>query len=330
MVLAVVVGVIAVLFLAFANGANDISKTIATLVGSKLTTWKKALLFGAAFNTLGALFGYLLGKKLANLFAKIVIDGSTVSDLFAVSAIIGAVIWVIFATRLNMPVSTTHSITGAIVFLTVFALGWERLSQGIVVKKIILPLLIAPLVSFLLAYLFFWLYNGRHTETGIFGVDKLHWVSAGLSSFARGVQDGPKIVALAVICFLAKEVNVNYEFSPLYWMYIGVALTMGLGCLLWGLRVTKTLAYKITHIDHADGFVANAVTGVLVILGGWFGWPMSTTHVSSGAIIGIGTKKNVRKVKWKTVWEMILAWIVTLPASGAFAIVVYYGLNGLF
>jgi len=329
MILAVIVGVISVLFLAFANGANDISKTIATLVGSRLASYRKAVMFGAAFNTLGALFAYIIAKKLANIFAKIIVDGANVSEVFAISAVIGALLWVVFATRLNMPVSTTHSITGAIVGLTIYVLGVEQLAQGVVVKKIIIPLLLAPFASFAIAYFFFWLYNGRHKENGLFSVDKLHWVSAGLSSFARGVQDGPKIVALAVICFLAKEVNVNYEFSPLYWIYLGVAIVMGLGCLLWGLRVTKTLAYKVTRIDHADGFVANAVTGVLVIFGGWFGWPMSTTHVSSGAIIGIGCKKDFKKVKWKTVREMILAWIITLPVSGVLAIVVYFGLQGV-
>ena len=141
-------------------------------------------------------------------------------------------------------------------------------------------------------------------------VDTLHWLSAGATSFFRGLNDTPKILALGV----AAALSVGVTRLPLYGF---VALAMGVGSVIAGFRVTRTLAEKVTRITPANGFAANVVTSLLVGAASRFALPVSTTHVSSGAIIGVGLRE--RDVRWKIVTEMLLAWVVTLPVSALLA-----------
>ena len=138
---------------------------------------------------------------------------------------------------------------------------------------------------------------------------------------ARGLNDTPKIVALGVAFYLITTGNPKYQ-TP-FWLFALVALGMGLGSFVGGLKVTKTLAEKVTKMDHTEGFSANVVTAFLVAYASNLGLPVSTTHVSSAAIIGIGVRRGVKSVRWKVVRDMALAWVVTLPAAGLLGIVAY-------
>ena len=158
------------------------------------------------------------------------------------------------------------------------------------------------------------------------GLDSVHWVSSGLVSFARGTNDAPKIVAMLLL-----GGSTAAWPSPLVQMgaFGGVAIAMGLGSYFGGLRVTEVLAEKVTPMDHSEGLSANLTTSTLVLTSGWFGLPVSTTHVSTSAIIGIGLLKDLKAVRWSTVRDMLLAWIVTIPASGLLASLAYVVLTTL-
>jgi PiT family inorganic phosphate transporter len=139
-------------------------------------------------------------------------------------------------------------------------------------------------------------------------MDGLHWSSSALTSFARGLNDGPKIVALGVVA--ASGLGLSGAG-----FYAAVALGIGAGSLVAGFRVTETLAMRVTRMSPPEGFAANAVTTLLVGLASWAALPVSTTHVSSGAIVGIGLRRDARGVHWHTVRKILLAWLVTLPAA---------------
>jgi PiT family inorganic phosphate transporter len=150
-------------------------------------------------------------------------------------------------------------------------------------------------------------------------IDTLHWISSGATSFFRGLNDAPKVLALGI----GAAATIGVSAAPAYFL---VAVAIGAGSLIAGFRVTRTLAEKITPITPSDGFAANLVTSLLVGMASKFALPVSTTHVSSGAIIGVGISHGGRDVRWRTVGEMLLAWVVTLPvsaliAAAAFAIV---------
>jgi PiT family inorganic phosphate transporter len=365
------------LALAFANGTNDVSKAIATLVGSGITNYRTAIVWGTVWTVFGACASGLIASAMVKTFSSGLIAPSTATPpTLALAVLTGAMIWVLIASRTGLPVSTTHALTGAIVGAGLAALAWDELIWSAIAKKIALPLLLSPPLALTISVLLHFALRtvaarwegtclcllpasralvtidakGRtrtlFQTTGLgqpvvavpsqcdraglsgitLGVDSVHWISSGLASFARGVNDAPKIAAMVLLgSVVAAWPSVQFQVST----FVGVALAMGLGSYLGGLRVTEVLAEKVTTMDHAEGLSANLTTSSLVLVSATMGLPVSTTHVSGSAIIGIGLLKGVTAVRWRTVRDMVLAWIVTLPAAGILAWLAYFLLNRL-
>lgn len=367
-----------VLALAYANGTNDVSKAIATLVGSGVTNYRAAILWGTFWTMVGAGAAALVAGAMVKTFSQgLVQAGTSIPPTVAMAVLAGAMAWVLFASHTGLPVSTTHALTGAIVGAGLAAFAGEALLWPAVIKKIALPLLFSPLLSLTVSWFLYplmrWLsarWEGtclcvipashalvtvdaqgntrtlfqattlarpvmtipsQCDRTGlqglVVGLDTVHWLSSGLASFARGSNDAPKIVAMLLLGnATATWPSSSFQLTA----FGGVALAMGLGSYIGGLRVTKVLAENVTKLDHAQGLSANLATSSLVLLSGTLGLPVSTTHVSSSAIIGIGLRKGVGAVGWSTVREMVLAWIVTLPATALLAFLSYWILSTAF
>jgi PiT family inorganic phosphate transporter len=364
-----------ILALAFANGTNDVSKAIATLVGSGVTNYRTAILWGTAWTVLGAAASAFIATAMIGTFSRgLVQPGTTTSPSLALSVLIGAMIWVLFASRTGLPVSTTHALTGSIVGVGLTAFGVDGLIWQAIVGKIALPLLLSPALALTVSLLIHpairavagrWegtclclMPNARALVTvdaqgstrtlfqasgfgqpiadvpaqcdraglqGLtIGLDSIHWLSSGLASFARGTNDTPKIVAM----LLLGNTVASWPSSQLQIVtFTLAALAMGVGSLLGGLRVTEVLAEKVTRMDHVEGLSANLTTSSLVLISAVMGLPVSTTHVSGSAIIGIGLLKGLHAIRWTTVRDMVLAWIVTLPAAGLLACFAYFALS---
>jgi PiT family inorganic phosphate transporter len=349
--------------LAWANGANDVSKGIATLVGSGVTGYRQATMWGALWTAAGAAVAAVAtGAMLATFGSGLL--GTSVSPTLAAGlpAIAGAAGWVLFATRTGLPVSTTHAIVGAVVGSAVAAYGLGGIAWSSLVSRVALPLALTPLVALALGRLtsrvmcasnpsaaghvdclclaadvqllpapakvsssvhhlvmapMFSVATGS-TETCAttspralhITADHLHWLSSGAVSFARGLNDAPKIVALALA---AAALTPQATDLPIAALFAIVTVAMVAGSVAGGRRVTRLLAEDVTPMNHREGLAANGVTTLLVTTGAVFGLPMSTTHVSSGSIVGVGTARD--SVAWGTVRGMALAWVVTLPAA---------------
>ena len=362
--------------IAYFNGANDVSKGIATLVGSGLTNYRRAILWGTICTGLGGLAGALLAGAMVQTFGKgLLASGIAPSFPAALATILGAVAWVAIATRTGMPVSTPHAIVGSLAGVATFAYGANGVNWIALTKKVALPLLLSPLAALLLTLLLIRVLRAaqqryateadclcavcettsipsavasdgtalavstlpaihiavapaevcateKSASAGI-TVGHLHWVTSGATSFARGMNDAPKMVAIVLAAAL---LGGNFHISSL--AFVIVSLGMMMGSWLAGKRVTAVLAERVTPMDHWEGFLANAVTAALVTPGAALGLPMSTTHVSSGAILGIGLQ-NKGHLNWRTVKEMLLAWMVTLPLASLLGILAYLLLRSL-
>jgi inorganic phosphate transporter, PiT family len=357
--------------LAFANGANDVSKAIATLVGSGVTDYRSAIAWGTVWTVIGAAVAAFVARAMVNTFSHGLVQSGTIIEPAATLAVLtGAMAWVLFASRTGLPVSTTHALTGAIVGTGFVAFAGEGLIWSAIGGKIALPLLLSPFLALIVsltvhpavrllaarwegacvcvmpasrALVSIDAHGGTRTlfQTTSFGspvmavpsqcdraglqglvvgLDTIHWISSGLASFARGTNDAPKIVAMLL---LGSATAAWPSASSQLAAFGGVALAMGLGSYFGGLRVTEVLAEKVTRMDHAEGLSANLTTSLLVLVSGTLGLPVSTTHVSSSAIIGIGLLKGLNSVRWTTVRGMVLAWVVTLPASALLACITY-------
>jgi PiT family inorganic phosphate transporter len=357
--------------LAFANGANDVSKAIATLVGSGVTNYRSAIAWGTVWTVAGAALAAVVASAMIKTFAHGLVQAGTIIEPAVTLAVLtGAMAWVLFAARTGLPVSTTHALTGAIVGTGLVAFAGEGLLWSAIGKKIALPLLVSPFLALTISLLIHpavralarkWegaclcvmpasralvtvdSQGGTRTlfqassigspvmavpsqcdraglQGLVVGLDTIHWISSGLASFARGTNDAPKIVAMLLLGSATAAWSSN---SSQLAAFGGVALAMGLGSYLGGRRVTEVLAEKVTRMNHMEGLSANLTTSGLVLAAGTLGLPVSTTHVSSSAIIGIGLLKGLSNVRWTTVRDMVLAWVVTIPASGLLASIAY-------
>ncbi len=329
--------VFATCFLAYSNGANDHFKGVASLFGSKTTSYRTALAWATVTTFAGSICSIFLAQALLSKFSgKDLVPGQIVeSEYFLLAVAVGAGVTVIIATLAGFPVSTTHGLTGAIIGSGLVAVGTD-VNVSALGKGFLLPLLLSPFLAVVLAaplYLFFrflrlrfgitkeWcvcaggreevipipqagsvmtlqavappgldVFVGQQSQcteryAGQFlGInsqkvmDTAHFTSAGVVSFARGLNDTPKIAALLLV---VKGFDIQ-------WGLVTIAVAIALGGLLNAKKVAETMSLKITAMNHGQGFAANLSTGILVILASKYGLPVSTTHVSVGSLFGIG------------------------------------------
>jgi inorganic phosphate transporter, PiT family len=358
------------LFVAYANGANDNFKGVATLLGSGTATYKSALALGTAATFAGAACSVFLAQALVKAFSGkgLVPDTVATSPHFLLAVAAGAGCTVLLATLLGFPVSTTHALTGALVGAGFVAAG-PALDLGRLGATFVAPLLVSPLLAIVLSLpLYGFLHRGRirmalnrescvcigeagfvpiaslqsggtaalqpesaglTAAVGSIGMcaekytgrvigfsaqrllDTAHFVSAGTVSFARGLNDTPKIVGLLV---LAKALDLRASM-------LAIAVAMALGGLLNARKVAHTMSHRIARMNDGQSFTANLVTALLVIVASWLGLPVSTTHVTVGAITGIGIVNG--SASRRVLAGVVLSWVLTLPIAALASAVAY-------
>jgi PiT family inorganic phosphate transporter len=295
--------------LAAVNGANDVSKGVATLVGSGVADYKRALRWGTAWTLVGALAGAVFAKAMVSTFGSGMLAPHVHPTLTASACVlVGAMGWVMVATLTGLPVSTTHAIVGSVSGVGLVAYGTHGVRWAAVAQKIAAPLLVTPFVSLLIVWALLARFGPALARADAARVDRLHWLTSGAASFARGMNDAPKIVALVVSALAAGGAAVS---TPAVFALISCAMVAG--SALGGRKVASVLAEKVTKMDHREGFVANLATATLVSVGATLGLPLSTTHVSAGGIVGAGIVRGA--LSTRTLRDIALAWVVTLPAS---------------
>ncbi|MES2683622.1 MAG: inorganic phosphate transporter [Pseudomonadota bacterium] len=344
-----------VALLAWANGANDNFKGVATLFGSGVTDYRRALYWATATTMAGSVAAIWLTAHLVAAFSgKLFVSADTLALTGFPLAVTGAcAATVLLATRIGAPISTTHALAGALLGAA-FAAPGSVLDWAKAGKQIFLPLAVGPLLAIAAAVLLYPLLSFLRQRLGIsrnscvcvgeqlmpqpggtavarisasigdaascrsaysgqvMGVqsqtliDGLHYLSAGMVSFARGVNDTPKIVALVLM---------SAPFMQGMSAFWAVGITIAIGGLLGARRVAETMSTKITAMNAGQGLSANLITATLVMAASPLGLPLSTTHVSCGALFGIGAV--TRQARWKTIAGIFAAWLITLPLAAS-------------
>jgi inorganic phosphate transporter, PiT family len=364
------IGILSGLFLAYANGANDNFKGVATLFGSQTTHYRKALWWATITTAAGSLAALFLAQSLLMTFTGkgLVPDAVVATTGFPLAVGLAAASTVMLATRLAFPISTTHALIGALVGTGFIASSDGAVNMASLATVFLIPLLISPFLATLVTFVLYPALRAMRQRLGIhkesclcigheighevvgvaparagsaqalamasemtlstgtevtcleryrgqvLGVsaggllDTLHYLSAGLVSFARGLNDTPKIAAILLgSSVIAPQASI---------LIVGIAIAVG--GLLSARRVANTLSLRVTEMNHGQGFTANLVTGFLVIVASRFGIPVSTTHVSCGSLFGIGAA--TQQAHWQTIRHIITSWIITLPVAAILGI----------
>ncbi|MDZ8222460.1 inorganic phosphate transporter [Nostoc sp. ChiVER01] len=312
---------IATLFLAYSNGANDNFKGVATLFGSRTCSYQTAILWATFTTFAGAVTATFVASTLIKNFSGkgLVPDAIANSPEFHLAVAIAAGLTVLIATFMGFPISTTHSLTGALVGAGLVAIGL-KVNFAALGTSFILPLLLSPIIAIPLGAGIYSLYNYIILEWQVSInqkiIDTCHFLSAGIVSFARGLNDTPKIFSLILVI----------EYFSIQGGMITIAIAMGLGGLINSQKVAVTMSEKITSLNHTQGLSANIVTGILVIAASQFGLPVSTTHVSVGSIFGVGLTS--KKANLSVFYQILLSWILTLPTAAIISAITYRLLQG--
>ncbi len=305
---------LAVCCVAFTNGANANFKGVASLYGSGTTTLRRALYWGTATTFAGSVAAAFLAEGLLKKFSGrgIVPDSLVQSPQFVSAVAIGAALTSFLATKFGFPVSTTHALVGALLGAGLAGSGTD-VQFAALGKNFVYPLLFSPAIAVVLGSVTYLLLKSvrlapnHRTPT----LDVLHYLSTGAASFARGLNDTPKMAALLLVA----------PGLDLSWGYLAVAVMIALGGLLDADRVAETLGKKITTMDPGQGFAASLVTAGLVTTASFHSLPVSTTHVSVGSLLGMGA--TTRQAKWRKVGEILLAWVSTVPCGAILAAIAY-------
>lgn len=314
-------------FYDFYNGANDSANAVATTISTRVLTPVHALLFTAILNGAGA----LITTRVAKTIGKGIVDPEFLGGIVIVSALLGAIFWVGVSTRFGMPVSVTHSLVGGIIgaVLVPYGLGVVKFAG---MKKIILGMVFSPVLGFIIAGLFllFLYYISRGASPAIaqqrYG--RLQILSASWMALTHGMNDTQN--AMGIITVALFTTGYISEFEVPFWVILGSGFFMGLGTYIGGWRVIRTVGMRIVRLRPIHGFAAETAGGAVIAGASFLGIPISTTHASTGAIVGVGAVERPRRVRWNVARDIVYAWILTIPGAAIFAVVMYLVLSVLF
>lgn len=307
----------------YLNGANDAANSIATVVSTRVLSPRLAVLWAAFFNFAAAFF---FGVKVAGTIGKGIVHAEVVNEFVVFSALVGAIIWTYFCTRYGFPISVSHALIGGLIGAAIVKSGFNSLIvPGLV--KVSIFIFAAPLMGLVLGFinmvLIYWLFR----RTTIQKVDKyfrkLQLVSAALYSLGHGTNDAQKTMGIIAI-LLYSTVWKGQTFSVPMWLVLTCHAAIALGTLSGGWGVIRTMGTKITKLQPVGGCAAETA-GAMTIFGATaLGIPVSTTHIITGSIMGVGSTRGLSSVRWTVARRILWAWILTIPAAALVSAAAYF------
>ena len=312
----------------FLNGLHDSANSIATVVSTRLLTPVQAVLFAAFFN-FAAYFTF--GLKVAETVGKGIIDKDVVTPQVIFGALVGAMSWNVITWWKGIPSSSSHALIGGLVGAGVthagpHAIVWSGVSKT--TSAIVASPVIGLVVSMMLVLLTSWLFK-RATASAAEGVfRKLHLVSSAAYSLGHGANDAQKTMGIIAV-LLYSQGMLGGQFHVPGWVVIGCYLAMGLGTLSGGWKIIETMGTRITRLSHHQGFCASAGGSIMLFAASWLGIPVSTTHTITGCVVGVGAARRASAVRWGVAHRVVMAWLITIPASAAVG-ALFYLLASLF
>jgi PiT family inorganic phosphate transporter len=303
----------------FTNGAHDCANAIATVVSTKVLSPRTAVVMAALLNLAGA----MLGTEVADTVGKGIVRPEMVMGCqgLVLAALAGAIVWNVITWYFGIPSSSSHALIGGLIGAAVAFGGWDTLSLGSIAKKVLVPLFTSPLGGLAGGYVFMlalaWLSHRLRPSAANGLFRKLQIFSSAFMAVSHGLNDAQKtmgIITLALFLFhWIPEVVVPG------WVKIACASVMGLGTAIGGWKIIKTMGHRIFKLEPFHGFAAETSAALVITTASHFGAPISTTHIISTAIMGVGASKRLNAVRWGVAGNLVIAWVLTIPASAAIA-----------
>jgi PiT family inorganic phosphate transporter len=321
--LVLLIGLIGVaLLFDFLNGLHDAANSIATIVSTRVLRPQYAVAWAAFFNFIAFFF---FGLHVAETLGTGIIDSGLVDPGVILAALLGAIAWNVITWIAGIPSSSSHALVGGLV-----GAGIAKAGVGAVVWWGLLPtvfaIVLSPLSGFVLALLLVLIVSWAVVRKTPFAVDSafrhLQFVSASLYSLGHGGNDAQKTMGIIAVLLFSQGLLGDEFYVPL-WVVLACQAAMALGTLFGGWRIVKTVGSKITRLTPMQGFCAETGGAITLFAATFLGIPVSTTHTITGAIVGVGAARRVSAVRWGIAGNIVIAWVITIPASAVIAAIAY-------
>ncbi|MCQ8769013.1 inorganic phosphate transporter [Streptomyces telluris] len=311
----------------YTNGFHDSANAIATSVSTRALTPRAALAMAAVMNLAGAFLGSGVAKTVSEGLIESPTGDKGMGILFA--ALIGAIAWNLITWYFGLPSSSSHALFGGMVGAAL-AGGTGVIWSG-VVEKIVIPMFLSPFVGLILGYLvmvaIMWMFRRANPHKAKRGFRIAQTVSAAGMALGHGLQDAQKTMGIVMMALVIGDVQAKGDAIPV-WVKLSCAIMLSLGTYAGGWRIMRTLGRKIIELDPPQGFAAETTgASVMFTTAFMFHAPISTTHVITSAIMGVGATKRVNAVRWGVAKNIILGWFITMPAAAAVAALSYWVVN---
>ncbi len=325
MTLLIVIIVLALAF-DFINGFHDAANSIATIVTTKVLTPFQAVLWAGFFNFMAFFIAkYVIGEfGIANTVAKVVVEEFATMPV-VISGIIAAITWNLATWWLGIPSSSSHTLIGGFAGAAISASGFDSIHSGVILKIasfIVIAPLIGMIVAIFITYAVLWTFRKVHQRTAEKAMRKLQLLSSALFSLGHGLNDSQKVMGIIATAMIAAGQIDSVNAMP-DWVPLSCFSAIGLGTMMGGWKIVKTMGGKITKISSLEGVSAETAGALTLFITEVLKIPVSTTHTLTGAIMGVGAVKRISAVRWSVTIRLLWAWILTIPVSALLAAIVY-------
>jgi PiT family inorganic phosphate transporter len=308
--------VIIALVFDYINGMHDAANAIATVVSTRVLSPRQAILMAAALNFAGA----FLSTAVAKTIGKGIVDPALVTNNIVIASLLGAIAWNMLTWYFGIPSSSSHALIGGVIGGVASYHGFGVLNgEGLL--KILKALILSPLFGlaggFVIMVVIMWLFRSARSGFVNHLFKVLQLISAAFMAVSHGSNDAQKI--MGVIAMALFGMGYISDFHIPFWVVFSCASAMALGTATGGWRIIKTMGTKMIKLQPVNGFAAETAASIVILGATHFGTPVSTTHVISGSIMGVGSAKRFSAVRWGVAGNMMVAWILTIPASGLVA-----------
>jgi inorganic phosphate transporter, PiT family len=330
--LTVVLVIVLALFFDFTNGFHDTANAMATPIATGALKPRTAVALAAVLNLVGAFLSTEVAKTISGGIIREGDDGLLITPQLIIAALVGAIVWNLVTWLLGLPSSSSHALFGGLIGAAIVGAGFGAIDGGVAIAKILIPAVLAPvtagLVAFVCAKIAFAITRKRERD----GFKAGQIFTSSLVSLAHGTNDAQKTMGVITLALIAANMQ-GVGSGPQWWVIVACALAIALGTYSGGWRIIKTLGKDITDIEPAQGFTAEASTTATILASSALGFPLSTTQVASGSVIGTGLGRSGAKVRWGTAGRIAIGWVLTIPAAalvaGIAAFVTHLGFWGV-
>lgn len=313
----------------FINGFHDTANAVATAVSTRALTPRTAIILASVMNFIGA----LTFTGVASTITKDIVDPFKLENglVVVLAAIMAAIIWNLVTWFFGIPSSSSHALIGSIAGAAIASQGTFAVLHYQGFTKIIIVLLLSPVIAFCVGFIMYSIVKVVFKNANLTKTNRnfrfFQIFTASLQSFSHGTNDAQKSMGIITLALIVANIQTGTSTEPQLWVKVACATAMGLGTAVGGWKIIKTVGGNIMKIRPANGAAADLSSALTIFVASSLHFPLSTTHVVSSSILGVGSSNRIKGVKWNTAQRMIITWVITLPISALLAALIYFVIN---